>query len=214
MQTDIVQPAHRLGKLPPVPAGRAKKRASEMLAISELVPSCLEIARLAAETPTAVPAETGDLLNIRTKGRVELMSKLARPNGDDYPEAASKHLRDAAALLAAARPDGAAYLSGYVVECSLKSIYQLQMGNALGNSHSLTTLHSQVSAVAAVAGAKTAKYLGPVTAGILGSPVAAWHPVMRYKCPSMNAADASSWHGAAAQVFQETIAQMHLDGEL
>lgn len=134
MQTDIVQPAHRLGKLPPVPAGRAKKRASEMLATSELVPSCLEIARLAAETPTAVPAETGDLLNIRTKGRVELMSKLARPNGDDYPEAASKHLRDAAALLAAARPDGAAYLSGYVVECSLKSIYQLQMGNALGNS--------------------------------------------------------------------------------
>ncbi|WP_155627626.1 hypothetical protein [Burkholderia territorii] len=214
MQTDIVQAAYRLGDLPPVPAGRAKKRASEVLAISAPVQSCLEIARLAAETPTAVPAETGDLLNIRTKGRVELMSKLAQPNGDDYPEAASKHLRDAAALLAAARPDGAAYLSGYVVECSLKSIYQLQMGSPLGNSHNLTSLHGQVKAVAAVAGAKTAKYLGPVTAGILGSPVAAWHPVMRYRNPSMTAAAASSWHGAAAQVFQETIAQMHLDGEL
>ena len=142
------------------------------------------------------------------------MSKLAQPNGDDYPEAASKHLQDAAALLAVSRPDGAAYLSGYVVECSLKSIYQLQMGSAPGHSHNLTSLHGQVNAIAAVAGAKTAKYLGPVTAGILDSSMAAWHPVMRYRSPLMTVANASSWHKAAAQVFQETIAQMHLDGEL
>ena len=141
------------------------------------------------------------------------MSKLALPNGDDHPAAASNHLQDAAALLAAARPDGAAYHSGYVVECSLKSIYQLQTGNALGG-HDWATLHSRVQAVATVAGAKTAKYLGPVTAGILGSLVAAWHPGMRYRAPSMTAATAGSWHGAAAQVFGETIAQMHLDGEL
>jgi len=142
------------------------------------------------------------------------MSRLAQPNGDDYPEAASKHLRDAAALLAATRLDGAAYLSGYVVECSLKSIYQLQMGRGPGHSHNLASLHGQVNAIAAVAGAKTAKYLGPVTAEILGSSVAAWHPVMRYRSPSMTAANAGSWHEVATQVFQETIAQMHLDGEL
>ncbi|MGN3961955.1 hypothetical protein ACS0ZG_14740 [Burkholderia gladioli] len=142
------------------------------------------------------------------------MSKLARSNGDDYPEAARKHLQDAAALLAAARPEGAAYLSGYVVECSLKSIYQLQVGSALGNSHDLASLHTHVKAVTAVAGAKTAKYLGPATTEILGSPVAAWRPVMRYRSPSMTAAGASAWHDAAAQVFRETIAQMHLDGEL
>lgn len=143
------------------------------------------------------------------------MSKLAQLNGDDYPEAAGKHLQDATELLAAARPDGAAYLSGYVVECSLKSVYQLETGTALGlGSHDWLKLHAKAHAVATVAGAKTAKYLGPVTTGILGSPVAAWRPGMRYSAPSMTAADAGAWHRVATQVFGETIAQMHLDGEL
>lgn len=142
------------------------------------------------------------------------MSKLAQPNGDDYPEAASKHLQDAAALLTAGRSDGAAYHSGYVVECSLKSIYQLETGKPWGFSHNLAALHPQVQAAATVAGAKTAKYWGPMTTGLLASPVAAWRPSMRYEQPSMNAADAVAWHGAAAQVFGETIAQMRLDGEL
>lgn len=141
------------------------------------------------------------------------MSNLAQPNGDDHPEAAGKHLQDAAVLLAAARPDGAGYLSGYVVECSLKSIYQLQTGSPL-EGHNLSTLHRQVQVVAMVAGAKTAKYLGPVTAGILGSPVSAWRPGMRYSVPSMTVAHAGSWLQAASQVFTETIAQMRLDGEL
>lgn len=141
------------------------------------------------------------------------MSRLAQSNGDDHPEAAGKHLQDAAALLAAARPDGAAYLSGYVVECSLKSIYQLQTGSPLGG-HNWTTLHNQVQAVVTVAGAKTAKYLGPMTAGLLGSAMVAWHPGMRYEAPSMTTADAGLWHGEAARIFGETIAQMRLDGEL
>lgn len=49
------------------------------------------------------------------------MSRLKRPNGDDYPEAARKHLRDADALFRGGRFDGAAYLTGYVVECALKT---------------------------------------------------------------------------------------------
>jgi hypothetical protein len=141
------------------------------------------------------------------------MSKLVQPNGDDYPEAAGKHLQDAAALLAAARPDGAAYLSGYVLECSLKSIYQLETGKSLG-IHNFATLFSHVQAVATVAGAKTAKYLGPVTQGILSSPLAAWQPGRRYAAPSMTVTDASLWHTAAVDVFGETIAQMRLDGVL
>lgn len=141
------------------------------------------------------------------------MSKLATARGDDHPEAAGKHLQDAGVLLAAGRADGAAYLSGYVVECSLKSIFQLETGTPL-HGHFSTDLHNQVSAVSAVAGAKTAKYLGTATAGILASPVASWHPGMRYRAASMTLADAQAWHRAAAQVFQETIAQMHLDGEL
>lgn len=141
------------------------------------------------------------------------MSRLRTTSGDDHPEAAGKHLQDAGALLAANRPDGAAYLSGYVVECSLKSIYQLETGNTL-HGHNWTNLHSQVSAVSAVAGARTAKYMGAAMAGILASPVASWQPGMRYRAPAMTLADSQVWHRAATQVFQETIAQMYLDGEL
>ena len=49
------------------------------------------------------------------------MSTLRKPNGDDYPEAPLKHLQDADMLFKSRRFDGAAYLSGYVVECALKT---------------------------------------------------------------------------------------------
>ena len=36
------------------------------------------------------------------------MSRLKRDNGDDYPDAAGKHLEDSRVLLAGSRHDGAA----------------------------------------------------------------------------------------------------------
>ena len=54
------------------------------------------------------------------------MSNLKQPDGDDYPEAALKHLLDADTLLKGRRFDGAAYLSGYVVECALKTLIQVE----------------------------------------------------------------------------------------
>lgn len=141
------------------------------------------------------------------------MSKLALANGDDHPEAAARHLADAKTLLTAARADGAAYLSGYVVECSLKSIFQVQTGSAL-HGHDWPSLHRQVAAVAAVAGAKTAKYFGATTSAVLTAPIVSWRPSLRYKAPSVSVADAHAWHATAALVFGETIAQMRLDGEL
>ena len=42
------------------------------------------------------------------------MSTLRQPNGDDYPEAARKHLQDADVLFKSRRFDGAAYLAGCV----------------------------------------------------------------------------------------------------
>jgi hypothetical protein len=50
------------------------------------------------------------------------VSNLAHTNKDDYPAAARKHLLDAGALVAAGRFDGAGYLAGYAVECSLRTI--------------------------------------------------------------------------------------------
>ena len=43
------------------------------------------------------------------------MSRMKQSNGDDFPEAAGKHLEDASELFARARYDGTAYLAGYVV---------------------------------------------------------------------------------------------------
>lgn len=73
------------------------------------------------------------------------MSNLANSSGDDYPDAAGKHLDDAAALVDAARYDGAAYLSGYVVECSLKTLIVLQTIAKVTGAHP-TTLASTMQA--------------------------------------------------------------------
>ncbi len=85
------------------------------------------------------------------------MSRLRQSNGDDYPEAARKHLQDAVALLSAGRPDGAAYLAGYVVECALKTLLQIENGRA-DRIHGLSALHRQVGALAVQANVRTGRY--------------------------------------------------------
>lgn len=139
------------------------------------------------------------------------MSRLRSSNGDDHPDAAHKHLLDAGVLLARERSDGAAYLSGYVVECALKSLHVLETGQAL-RGHDFRSLLSQVNAVATVAGAKTAKYLGRATSGVLTSAIASWTPDMRYYAPSIALDVAQGWYACARDVFQETVHQMRLDG--
>ena len=141
------------------------------------------------------------------------MSKLQTLDGDDYPDAALKHLLDAQTLLGQQRADGAAYLSGYVVECALKSVWQLETGKPR-KGHDLPVLAQAVSAVATVAGAKTARYFKAATSGVLSSAIAAWKPEMRYQSPSMSVGDAQAWCNVANAVFLETVGQMRLDGVL
>jgi HEPN domain-containing protein len=139
------------------------------------------------------------------------MTKLRLSNGDDHPDSAHRHLLDAGALLARQRPDGAAYLSGYVVECSLKSIHVLETGKAL-KGHNFRSLIQNVSAAATAAGAKTAKYLGRATIGLGSSDIASWDPEMRYRSSFMTVNKAKSWHACAEKVYTETVHQMQLDG--
>jgi hypothetical protein len=148
------------------------------------------------------------------------MSTLALTNGDDHPEAAQKHLLDAQILLAQQRADGAAYLSGYVVECALKSLWLLEKGVSSGNpprgrqGHDLTYLNFQAAAFASVAGARTARYFKTAMTGVSQSSIAAWTPDMRYRSPTITLANAHAWYVIADAVFHETIAQMRLDGVL
>lgn len=85
------------------------------------------------------------------------MSRLRLPNGDDHPDAAQKHLLDAGLLLVQQRPDGAAYLSGYVVECALKSLLVLETKSA-PQHHNFQSLVQQVSKVATFAGPMNEAY--------------------------------------------------------
>lgn len=149
------------------------------------------------------------------------MSKLRTSTGDDHPEAAHKHLLDAQTLLGQQRADGAAYLSGYVVECALKSLWLHEMGAPTGNAmplgkkgHDLNHLASQVTGLATVAEAKTAKYFKTATSGVSSSAIAAWKPEMRYRPATMTSGDAQVWCQIADDVYQETVAQMRLDGVL
>lgn len=141
------------------------------------------------------------------------MSRLLQGNGDDHPEAARRHLLDAGALLAQQRSDGAAYLSGYVVECSLKSVHVLETGRPL-TGHNFRSLMAQVSAVATAAGARTARYLGAATRNVATSPIGAWTPEMRYRASSVTLPAAGAWHATAQAIFAETVHQMDLDGVL
>jgi HEPN domain-containing protein len=120
---------------------------------------------------------------------------------------------DAEALLDKKRADGAAYLSGYVAECALKSLHVLETGKEL-RGHNFLSLVEQVNAVATVAGAKTAKYFGRATRGVLSSVIVGWKPEMRYQSPHMALDEAQRWHACARDVFQETVHQMRLDGVL
>ena len=141
------------------------------------------------------------------------LSNVQTSNGDDYPEAAHKLLLDAQTLVGQQRADGAAYLSGYVVECALKSLWQLETGKPR-RGHDLRKLAQAVGAVATVAGVKTARYYKQATSSVTSAGIAAWRPEMRYWSPTMSGGEAQAWCNIAEAVFHETVAQMRLDGEL
>lgn len=150
------------------------------------------------------------------------MSKLRTAQGDDHPEAAGKHLADAEALLAAGRTDGAAYLSGYVVECSLKSLWLHQTGVPAGKmpwksgakGHDLNDLSAEVATLASVANAKIARYVKPPVLGLPNSAICQWASELRYRAPGIAPAQAQDWVEIAQKVYFSTIAEMWQDGVL
>lgn len=100
-----------------------------------------------------------------SKIRLEAFGRFG--DADDHPEAAGKHLGDALVLSEAKRWDGAAYLAGYVVECSLKCLVIIEHnGNvglaqagaqARGLGHDLNALSQEALRLAVLPGARTAR---------------------------------------------------------
>ncbi|MHB8419868.1 MAG: hypothetical protein ACYDCL_17470 [Myxococcales bacterium] len=139
------------------------------------------------------------------------MSKIRTADGEDYPEAAGKHLADASALLMAHRPDGAAYLCGYVVECVLKTIVFLEGGDPHGHLQKLSPAALQL---AGVPGAKTAKYFrAPATGHPMYTAPGGWAPALRYRPEKTVAPEtAQSWFHEAEAIYTSTLVPMFLDG--
>jgi hypothetical protein len=145
------------------------------------------------------------------------MSRLALKNGDDHPEAAKKHLSHAEALSKAGYPDGAAYLAGYIVECSLKSVMLLQT-NAPNpkwrgkDGHDLPKLHSDFIDLTTLAGSKIGRYVSTAVKSLPRAGILAWNPEMRYRAPSIGHTEAANWVDHARLVYSETVGKMILDG--
>ena len=142
------------------------------------------------------------------------MSKLQH-NGDDHPEAARKHLEDASVLLAGGRADGAAYLSGYIVECALKSIILLATANAI-KGHNLKELRLTALTASSVlwhTHAGVARYITNAVTELDFSEISrGWKPARRYQAPNMTTSQANAWFTEAQDLYVATIHQMVLDG--
>ncbi|RME74048.1 MAG: HEPN domain-containing protein [Chloroflexi bacterium] len=141
------------------------------------------------------------------------MSNLRRNNGDDYPEAAWKHLLDAQALLNAARYDGAGYHAGYVIECVYKTLLQIE--GVFSRSHNLTHLSNELSGLAGGGGSpRTARYIpNPPVQLTYSTPPQGWKETMRYRAPGdVTPPIARQWVREAQRVYQASIQKMRLDG--
>ena len=141
------------------------------------------------------------------------MSNLKQPDGDDYPEAARKHLQDAEVLLKGRRFDGAAYLSGYVVECALKTLIQVESGRAR-RSHELTGLLDEMDVLAVQAKTRTGRVYVRVAAALRTADVLRWRPEMRYRGPEVTSSEAGVRLRNAREAYDLIVGSLILEGAI
>lgn len=141
---------------------------------------------------------------------------MAEPN---YRAAAARHLRDAHVLHGQSRPAGAAYLSGYSVECALKALLE-HGGQVPPFVHDLQHLRR---AVLNLAGARRGRSLTaivrlpfslPFQYGEPGSgQVQHWHEALRYQPDEAISSELSGeWSGAAGTFYARTIGRLGRHG--
>jgi HEPN domain-containing protein len=133
---------------------------------------------------------------------------------DNFPAAARKHVLDSEALLGVNRYDGAGYLAGYAVECTLKTLILVEVGPERG--HNLNSLSTKALHLAGLPTQKTAAYLqGPqITSLTYGpGPPAGWYESRRYEAEgTITPADSSAWVSEARRLHDTVIVKMKLDG--
>jgi HEPN domain-containing protein len=153
---------------------------------------------------------------------VLLMSKVRQPSGEDHPEAAAKHLDDAQTLFVQNRWDGAAYLSGYVVECALKAVILVGNNNKPGwpgggQGHNLSQLTTAATSfLSAVAfNGRTAKYAPLLKKARTISGANGWSVFMRYMpAGHINETTATAFFNEAEDLYKATVIELIKDGLL
>jgi hypothetical protein len=146
------------------------------------------------------------------------MSNKIQQTGEDYPDAAGKHCTDARVLLTGGCSDGAAYLSGYAVECMLKALVQVENGhNRLVRGHDLNRLSWEALNLATLPGGRTFRYLTniSITSISYGLPPNNWNETLRYyPRGTISQTQAASWVADTERLYVEVIGGLLKDGEI
>jgi hypothetical protein len=148
------------------------------------------------------------------------MSNMRQLSGEDYPDAARKHYTDARALMNRRRYDGAAYLAGYVVECILKTLIQVDRSANIPIrefKHDLNRLSGEALRLAALPSSRTAPYMprGAFTSISYADPPSGWKETLRYHYEgTISKTTASLWIAEAKRLYMHVIGRLRQEGKV
>ncbi|MGK3969216.1 HEPN domain-containing protein [Sorangium sp. So ce118] len=129
---------------------------------------------------------------------------------EDYSSAARRHLQDALTLLEAKRTDNAAYLAGYVIECSLKKLLEVHGHGAREYGHDLERLSGRALSLAAILSPGSTRYRVDDIEG-LQDVVGFWTPVLRY-LQTGTLVGSEQMVDVASRVYKGFLVEAILDG--
>ena len=143
------------------------------------------------------------------------MSSLAQKNYDDYPEAAKRNLSEACSLNRSGHYDGAAYLSGYTVECVLKTLLLLGSNKNAPYTHNINSLGITLQVLASIQ-PKIKRYADALNTLSFpyGEPPNGWKETLRYrKTGTITQQIADEWIKSAHE-YNNILIELVLDGEV
>ena len=131
---------------------------------------------------------------------------------ENFANAASRHFDDAFLLKSEQRFDNAAFLSGYVAECSMKAIVSASSMAPKRLGHELETISVDALSLIWIVAPAMRRYEIPNTNEVKEL-IREWSPDLRY-CESgvIDSAQAERWTVAATQIFERFVVNSVLDG--
>jgi hypothetical protein len=142
------------------------------------------------------------------------MSNFSKASGEDYPDAARKNFIDSKSLMNRRRYDGAAYLSGYVIECIFKTL-MLVDGGVPRFIHDLNQLSTEAQRLFLLPASRTSRYFSsfPLSTISYNNPPLGWNETLRYyKEGTIPRNTAASWFSEAGRLYRNCLGKLIKDG--